>query len=153
MSGNAGAIDHENRAPVVEGLLDTCSDDGRLIGTRCMTCATLYYPRSRGCRNPDCDSSAVREEVLPEHGTLLSYTVQHYQPPPLYRVDDWCPYAIGLLDFGDGLHVMGKLAAIPAGLSVIGCRYRVGAERLYVDEQGVERWAPVFRSDHAGAAM
>ncbi len=152
MSDMAGAIDHGNRAPVVEGLLDTCSDEGRLIGTRCMACATLYYPRSRGCRNPECDSSTLCEEMLPEYGILLSYTVQHYQPPPLYRVDDWGPYAIGLLDFGDGLHVMGKLAAIPVSLSVIGRRYSVGAERLYVDEQGVERWAPVFRLHNRGAA-
>lgn len=49
---------------------------------------------------------------LPSAGTLYSFTVQRYQPPPLFRIDDWSPYAIEVVDLEDGLQVMGMIDQI-----------------------------------------
>ncbi|WP_229733356.1 Zn-ribbon domain-containing OB-fold protein [Sphingomonas psychrolutea] len=71
--------------------------------------------------------------MLPTHGVLISYTVQRYQPPALFRIDDWKPYAIGLVDIGDGLEVMGMLSGFALDAIAIGSRVRLVVEPLYID--------------------
>jgi uncharacterized OB-fold protein len=64
---------------------------------------------------------------------LLSYTIQRYQPPPLFRMDDWQPYAIGLIDLGSGVEVMGMLTGLELDAIRIGMPLRMVVEALYVD--------------------
>ena len=45
-------------------------------------------------------------------GTLYSYTVQRYQPPPIFALADWAPYALGLVDLGQGLRVLGMVRGV-----------------------------------------
>ncbi len=131
-------------APVVAGLLTECAPTALLVGARCRTCRTLYFPKVRGCRNPACTDGLLVEETLPETGVLYSFTIQHYQPPPLFRMDDWQPYGLGLLAFEGGLRVMGMLEGIALDELRIGQLFSVGARPLYTDEHSVERWTHVF---------
>ena len=111
-------------------------DDGpRLIGTRCRSCATVYFPCTHTCRNPGCMEKSVERVLLPDRGTLYSYTVQRYRPPPLFRMDGWAPYAIGLVDLGEGIRVMGMLSKVEPEDVVIGMPLRLVVEPLYVDDQ------------------
>lgn len=123
--------------PVAEGLFEAGADgSARLTGSRCGGCGTVYFPQAVGCRNPACDSPALKPVLLPAEGRLVSYTIQRYQPPPLFRIDDWAPYAIGLVDLGDGVEVIGMLTGFDLADVEIGTRVRTVAERLYTDAAG-----------------
>lgn len=120
--------------PVAEGLFQADASGPRLIGSRCAGCATLYFPEAFTCRNPDCYDKRPVRELLPDRGALESFTIQRYRPPPLFRMDDWSPYGIGLIDLGQGLKVMGMLTDHPPETFHIGMAVRIVIEKLYTDE-------------------
>ncbi len=122
--------------PVVDGLFAVGPDGPRLIGTRCTSCTTNYFPQAPSCRNPACRDKVVEPLLLPERGTLYSYTVQHYRPPPLFRMDDWSPYALGVVDLGNGVSVMGMLTDVAHDAITIGMPLRLVVEPLHIDDEG-----------------
>ena len=75
-------------------------------------------------------------EHLPAKGALHSFTVQRYRPPSLFRMDDWAPYAIGLVDLGEGLRVMSMLTGAGIGALAIGMPMRLTTAALYADDEG-----------------
>ena len=119
--------------PVTDGLFTLTAEGPRLLGSRCASCATVYFPKAISCRNPVCRDKAVSDAQLPSGGTLFSYTIQHYRPPPLFRDDDWKPYAIGVVELGEGLQVMGILDSVDLGSIAIGMPLRLVTRRLYHD--------------------
>ncbi len=119
--------------PVVEGLFEIVAGTPKLIGSQCHACNTIYFPQSRSCRNPECRDKSVEQTFLPHCGTLYSFTVQRYQPPPLFRMDHWSPYALGLVDLGDGLQVMGMLTGVELDEIIIGMALKLVVEPLYSD--------------------
>lgn len=121
---------------VVEGLFTLGSSSAALLGSRCAGCGAVYFPRPLGCRNPGCHEKKLTAIELPRSGRLISYTVQRYRPPPLFQVEDWAPYAIGLVSLGEGLEVMGMLCGFDLDQITIGSAVRVVAGPLYVDEDG-----------------
>jgi uncharacterized OB-fold protein len=82
-----------------------------LLGTRCADCGTLYYPQVVSCRNPDCEGKDVVPARIMARGQLYSFTVQRYRPPPLFAIESWQPYVLGLVDVENGLRVMGIVEA------------------------------------------
>lgn len=132
---------------VAEGLFENGDDGPRLIGSRCADCGTRYFPQSLSCRNPDCRDKRVERAALPDRGTLHSYTVQHYRPPALFRMDDWSPYAIGAVDLGGGLQVMGMLTGISLDRIEIGMPMRLMLEPLYANEDGQAVFTYKFAPD------
>lgn len=128
----------EGAAPVVVGLFEEERGEVSLLATRCRSCEAIYFPRCTSCRNPDCDAKAVEDWALPRQGTLYSYTIQRYQPPSLFRMDDWHPYAIGLIDLGEGVRVMGMLDSIELDEIAIGMPMRLASRALYRDSEGRE---------------
>lgn len=139
--------------PVAEGLFEQGGGGPRLIGSRCADCGMLYFPQSLSCRNPDCRGKRVERATLPDRGTLHSYTVQHYRPPPLFRMDDWSPYAIGVVEFGEGLRVMGMLTGVPLDSVEIGMPLRLIVEPLYADADGRDVLTYKFAPDGEEAAQ
>jgi uncharacterized protein len=119
--------------PVAEGLFEQRPGGPRLIGSRCAGCDTLYFPAAQSCRNPACAEKRIEPALLPAAGTLLSFTIQRYQPPPLFRIDNWQPYAIGLVDIGAGVEVMGMLTGLPLDAIRIGMPLQLVVEPLYAD--------------------
>ena len=122
--------------PVAAGLFEGTGSAARLIGTRCTTCGTHYFPKTLSCRNPQCLEKAIQDVRLSREGTLYSYTVQHYQPPALFRMADWAPYAIGSVELPEGLRVMGMLTGCDPTSLQIGMALELTVETLYRDEQG-----------------
>lgn len=139
--------------PIAEGLFEIVAGNPKLIGSQCQTCNTVYFPQALSCRNPKCLYKSVVQTFLPHHGRLYSYTVQRYQPPPLFRMDDWSPYALGLVDLGDGLQVMGMLTGIALDQIVIGMALKLVIEPLYCDakigEKLTYKFAPAERAQAA----
>jgi uncharacterized OB-fold protein len=124
------------RLPVAENLFQGEGRDTRLIGTLCRSCGTHYFPKSLSCRNPQCREKVIEDTLLGPSGILYSYTVQIYRPPALFRMDPWEPYAIGMVELGQGLRVMGMLTGCALDAIQIGMALELTVETLYRDEQG-----------------
>ncbi|EED36473.1 conserved hypothetical protein [Luminiphilus syltensis NOR5-1B] len=109
-----------------------------------------YFPSSTTCRNPACGSDTVESTQLSLVGTLYSYTVQHYQPPPLFRNDDWQPYAIGVVEFPEKVRVMGMLSGIALDDIAIGERYVLALSDLVKDADGKQVHTHAFTPESQG---
>ena len=100
------------QVPAIEGWFTT-DDQPHLLGTRCTTCGTVFFPRAAGfCRNPACRGREFEETKLSRTGTIWSYTDAQYAPPPPYvAADPYVPFALAAVELADEhLVVLGQLA-------------------------------------------
>jgi uncharacterized OB-fold protein len=137
--------------PAVEGWFTT-GESPALLGTRCRSCGTVFFPREESfCRNPGCSGEAFEEVELSSRGRVWSYTDARYQPPPPYvpASDPYEPFALAAVELeAEGMVVLGQVAA---GYGVadltVGALVELVVEPLYTDESGAERtvwrWKPV----------
>lgn len=136
--------------PAVEGWFTTDAEP-RLLGTRCTSCGTVFFPKASGfCRNPECRGREFVDVALSRTGTVWSYTDAQYQPPAPYipAGDTYEPFALAAVELAEEQIVI--LGQVAAGYGV--ADLRVGAEVELVVEplyelDGVEhliyRWKPV----------
>lgn len=123
--------------PVVAGLFDVQGGQPALLGTRCGQCSSSFFPPRARCTNPACEGAVTAPVRLSNRGTLYSWSVQAYKPPPLFGMDPWAPYAIVLVDLPEGVRVMGMLAGSADALQ-IGMPMALRLEALRVDAEGRE---------------
>ena len=131
-------------SPAVEGWFTT-GPDPALVGSRCTTCGSTFFPRVAGfCRNPSCAGEAFEDTELSRRGRVWSY-----QPPPPYipATEPYEPFALAAVELPEGLVVLGQVAA---GYGVtdleVGHEVELVVETLYADESGertIWRWKPV----------
>jgi acetyl-CoA acetyltransferase/uncharacterized OB-fold protein len=99
--------------PAIEGWFTTGAEPA-LVGTRCRSCGTVFFPREGDfCRNPRCAGTELDEVELSRRGRVWSYTDARYQPPPPYvpRTDPYEPFALAAVELEDeGLVVLGQVA-------------------------------------------
>lgn len=126
------------RVPVAAGLFEGDGESARLLASRCAGCGSHYFPRALSCRNPACRDKRLEDTTLSPQGTLYSYTLQCYRPPALFRMDDWKPYAVGLVELPEGIRIMGMVSGLMPGPLSIGQPVRLSIDALYRDEQGRE---------------
>lgn len=125
------------RIPVIEGLFSEMAEGPRLLGSRCTTCATPYFPKSPVCHNPDCDESRIEDATFGPRGVLFSCAVQNYPPPPPAKYDEpYQPYALGMIDMAEGLRVLGRIAADDFSKLHGGMPVELIVDRLYRDAEG-----------------
>ena len=140
----------KTKVAAVEGWFTIDPAAPALLGTRCTTCGTYFFPReSRFCRNPACDGTELDEVPLSRRGKVWSFTDNRYQPPPPYRSPDpFEPYAIAAVELAEEkMVVLGQLAG---GASVddlrVGQEVELVLETLYEDDENaylVWKWQPV----------
>jgi len=134
------------RVPAVEGLFREGPEGARLLGSRCVTCGTPYFPRSTVCHNPDCSDSKMEDAAFGPRGTLWSCSVQNYPPPPPAKVDQpYTPYALGVVDLADGLRVVGRIQAGDPGSLRVGGEVELVIGALCHEPDGVELVSWMFR--------
>jgi uncharacterized OB-fold protein len=136
-------------SPVIEGWFTT-GPEPALIGSRCTTCGSTFFPRTHGfCRNPRCGGEEFEDTELSRRGRVWSYTDAQYQPPPPYvpATDPYEPFALAAVELPEGLVVLGQVAD---GYGVadleVGREVELVVEPLHTDETGVRtiwRWKPV----------
>lgn len=135
-----------NRVPVAEGLFAETTDGPRLLGSKCVTCATPYFPKTVICRRPDCVESKIEDAQFGPRGTLWSYSIQHYPPPPPAKYDEpYSPYAMGMVDLDEGLRVLARISTSELDTIKPGMAVELVIERLYGDAQGNEVMTWKFR--------
>jgi uncharacterized OB-fold protein len=136
--------------PAVEGWFTTDAQP-HLVGTRCSTCGTVFFPRASGfCRNPECRGREFEDVELSRTGKVWSYTDAQYQPPPPYiaTTDPYEPFALAAVELADEQIVI--LGQVAKGYGVadlkVGAPVELVLEPLY-EIEGVEhvmyRWKPV----------
>ena len=143
------------RIPVVEGAFAETADGPRLLGSRCLACRTSYFPKAPVCRNPACAEKQVEEVPLSPRGTLWSYTIQCYKPPPPARLDDpFVPYGLGLVDLPEGIRILGMISTDRPEELRVGQEVELVLETLYHNDEGDEvitwKFRPLARSERAG---
>jgi uncharacterized OB-fold protein len=136
-------------SPAVDGWFTT-GDAPALIGSRCTTCTTVFFPPLRGaCRNPACAGEDLEPAELSRTGHVWSYTDARYQPPPPYvpAEDPYRPFALAAVEVAEGLVVLGQLArGYGVGDVAVGSAVELVVETLYEDETGdrlIWRWRPL----------
>jgi len=123
--------------PVAEGLFTETADGPRLLGSRCASCGTPYFPRSAVCHNPECRESKIEEASFGPRGSLWSCAIQNYPPPPPARYEEpYTPYALGMVDMPEGLRVLGRISTDDPESVQVGAEVELVLERLYLDENG-----------------
>ena len=136
-------------SPAIEGWFTT-GPEPALVGSRCTTCASTFFPRATGfCRNPRCNGAEFEDVELSRRGRVWSYTDAQYQPPLPYipATDPYEPFALAAVELPEGLVVLGQVAD---GYGVadlkVGAEAELVVETLYADETGdrtIWRWKPV----------
>lgn len=121
--------------PVTAGLLPA-DGDVALMGCACPACGARFFPCRAHCPNPACDARELEKVRLGRRGTLYSYTVQAYRPPPLFRMEPWAPYALGLIELDEGLRVLAMLTGVALDALRIGMPLELVLEPLYRDAEG-----------------
>jgi uncharacterized OB-fold protein len=127
---------HE-RIPVAEGLFAETAAGPRLLGSRCQTCSTPYFPRSAACHNPGCEESRMEDTDFGPRGRLWSCAIQNYPPPPPARYDEpYTPYAVGVVDLDEGLRVVARMSVDDPESLQLGAEVELTIEPIYRDAEG-----------------
>jgi uncharacterized OB-fold protein len=126
----ATAADPASPVRVVDGA-------ARLVAATCGACGAVIFPVRERC--PACSSTELSEALLPEHGTLWTWTTQGFEPksPPYVPSGEFAPFAVGYVEFRGYLRVEGRLAESDPERLRIGMPMRV----IAYDHAGVASYA------------
>ncbi len=131
----------------------TLDDPPHLIGSRCLTCGTYFFPRQASfCRNPDCEGETFEDVKLSRTGKIWSYTNACYQPPPPFVAPvPYLPFAIAAVELAaERMIVLGQMSAgIEVGDLRVGMEVELVLERLYAadgQEKLIWKWQPMGRA-------
>ena len=140
--------------PAIDGWFTTDAGDGEphLLGSRCTTCGTYFFPRADFfCRNPACDGTAFDEVPLSNRGRVWSWTVNRYQPPAPYvspagAGGEFEPFGIAAVELAEEkMVVLGQV--VPGADVAVGDEVELVVDTLFTDEDGTEqvvwKWSPV----------
>ena len=143
------------RVPAVDGWMRTAEggegEDGPcLLGTRCASCASIFFPpETHFCRNPECQGTELEEVSLSRRGRLWSYTDNRYSPPPPYvAADPFEPYAVAAVELEREKMVV--LGQVVSGVGIdaleVGMEMEVVLDTLFEDDASeylIWKWRPV----------
>jgi uncharacterized OB-fold protein len=137
------------RTPAVEGWFRPDPDDPRLLGTRCRSCGSYFFPREGfACRNPRCGSDDLEEVPLSRRGRLWSFTNNCYPPPaPYVAPDPFEPYAIAAVELeAEKMVVLGQVVpGVGVDRLEAGMEMELVVDTLHEDEDHeyvVWKWRP-----------
>ena len=144
-------MSNKTRVPAVDGWFTLDPDTPALIGTRCTSCGSYFFPRETYlCRNPDCLGREFDEVPLSRTGTVWSFTNAGYQPPPPYvpTSDPFEPFTIAAVELEKEKMVV--LGQVVAGVSVddlhAGQTVELVIDTLFEDDEHeytVWKWRPI----------
>jgi uncharacterized OB-fold protein len=126
------------RIPVIEGLFTLDPEEPKLIGSKCTSCGTYFFPETNCCSNPECKDKKIEQAFLSRRGKLWSYTVQYYPPPPPFRAQEpFVPFGIGLVELPEKVSVAGILTESDPEKLKIGMDVELILDKAY-EENGKE---------------
>lgn len=118
------------------------SDGLHLVGTHCTKCGRNYFPPREIC--PRCFGEGVESGMekikLSSRGKLYTYSIVQVAPNRFLP-----PYALGYVDFPEGVRVLGQLTTHDPGALKVDMEVAAELGRIAVDEQGNEVHSYKFR--------
>jgi uncharacterized OB-fold protein len=136
------------RVAAIEGWY-TLDDPPHLLGSRCRSCGTYFFPRlSTFCRNPACEGTAFEDVELSRTGRIWSYTNACYQPPPPYvAAEPFVPFAIAAVELtAERMIVLGQVVGgIEVSQLTVGMPVELVLETLCSEgttDKVVWKWKP-----------
>ena len=136
------------RVPAIEGWY-TLEEPPHLIGSRCTTCGTYFFPRLTSfCRNPQCQGNSFEEVKLSRTGRIWSYTNACYPPPaPYVSPEPFRPFAIAAVELETERMIV--LGQVVEGVDVADLKVGMPVELVLEalpsrgdEEQVVWKWRP-----------
>ena len=114
------------RVMLKEGLIDVDDADHLLLASKCKSCGSLYFPQRDHCLT--CYSDKLETLKLSSTGVLYTYTVvympaEHYSPP----------YAIGWVEFPEGVRVFGQIRRYDRAKLRVGMTMKAVADVLWTE--------------------
>jgi uncharacterized OB-fold protein len=141
----------KRQIPIRADLFEWGEDGAHLLGSRCRDCGEVTFPVNPFC--PQCCKETTAKIRLSPRGSLYSFTIQRFRPPPPYRgPDPFVPYGVGMVELPEGVRITSVLeASDPAGLRV-GMEVELLISTFFEDEEGNEVLAYKFKpvEDQAG---
>jgi uncharacterized OB-fold protein len=138
------------RVPAAPGWFRIDESDPCLLGTRCRSCGTTFFPKETAfCRNPACAGSEFETVELSRRGTLWSFTDNRYEPPaPYVGPTPFEPYAIAAVELAaERMVVLGQVVrGVGADRLRAGMEMELVLETLHSDDTKdyvVWKWRPV----------
>jgi uncharacterized OB-fold protein len=127
--------------PVAEGLFTGPPAEPRLIAAECTACGLITFPVSADCSR--CGGTESTERLLPDRGTLWTFTTQGFRPPsPPYDGADTAatfrPYAVGYVELPGEIMVETRLTEPDPAELAIGRPMRLVLVPYSVDPDGTE---------------
>jgi hypothetical protein len=141
------------RVPAVEGWFTLDTQAPHLLGTRCKSCGTYFFPKETAfCRNPKCAGTDFEEVPLSTRGKLWSFTDNRYAPPKPYMASDpFEPYAVAAVELErEKMVVLGQVAkGVGTDRLEAGLEMELVLDTLYEDDANeyiVWKWRPASAS-------
>jgi uncharacterized OB-fold protein len=134
----------------IEGWYTLEEQEPSLIGSRCTSCGTYFFPPPQGsfCRNPDCAGETFERVPLSRSGRIWSYTDARYQPPePYVAADPYVPFAIAAVELErEKMIVLGQVVSgVGVESLAVGMPVELVIETLYREgetDKVVWKWKP-----------
>ncbi|WP_139792415.1 Zn-ribbon domain-containing OB-fold protein [Henriciella litoralis] len=90
---------------IADGLVRFDGKGPKLIGGRRVADGKVVFPMPEGH-----SAKSFEEIILPDHGTLWSYTIQRFPPKPPYRGrEPFEPYAVGYVELPETVIVESRI--------------------------------------------
>jgi uncharacterized OB-fold protein len=131
--------DSKRRIPIEKGLWTTPSspdEKPQLIGSRCLSCGELYFPRKKRGLCVHCQRRSLEDVKLSGKGKIASFTVAEQAPAGGFY-NGPVPYAYGAVHLSEGVELYslltGNLDELEVGMDV-----EMAIEKLFDDDDGNE---------------
>ncbi len=139
----------KKRVPAIDGWFAMDTAEPRLLGTKCSSCGTYFFPKeSSFCRNPGCSSTDLEEVPLSPRGVLWSFTNNCYPPPkPYVTPDPFVPYIVAAVELErEKMIVLGQVAGdVKIGDLAAGMEMELCLDTLFEDDAAehiIWKWRP-----------
>ena len=142
-------MSQKKKVPAIDGWFVADGEIAHLIGTRCKSCGSYFFPRETYfCRNPACRGNDFEEIPLSRTGTLWSFTDNRYPPPaPYVAPDPFEPYIVAAVELV--LVKIVVLGQVSSDVSIddlsAGMKMELVIDSLYEDDENeylVWKWRP-----------
>ncbi len=114
-----------------------------LIGCKCETCGTPYFPDRKIC--PKCRRKGrLVKQHMPKTGKIFSFTRVHSAPSGFEHES---PYWLGIVELENGVKLLTQIVDSPEEKVVIGAPVTMVFRRIYADAtEGIIAYGYKFKT-------
>ena len=137
-------IDVTNSVPALPDLFVFDEKKVNLIGSKCSSCQTHFFPFYHEQHRPGCERKGIEKILFDAVGVLKSYAVQHYQAPLPFKTEkSIAPYTIGMVEFNGEIQIAGIVVGCSENTLRVGLKMNTTVFELHKNEDGkpVLTWA------------